>query len=51
MYYKRKNIKKSYKNHEFKTSTPTWNEVFMLPNGSYSILDIKDYLKHIFKKI
>ena len=28
-----KNIKKSYKNNEFKLSAPTWNEEFELPDG------------------
>ena len=29
--------KKSYKNSKFKISTPTWNDEFELPDGSYSI--------------
>ena len=29
--------KKSYKNHIFKISGPTWNEEFELPDGSYSL--------------
>ena len=40
IYYTWKNIKKSYKNNEFKISAPKWTEVFELPNGSYSISDI-----------
>ena len=44
IYYKWKNIKRSYKNNEFKISAPTWNEKFELPDGSYSISDIQDYL-------
>ena len=28
IYYTWKNIKKSYKNNEFKISAPTWNEEF-----------------------
>ena len=39
-----KNIKKSYKNNNFKISAPTWNEKFDLPDGSYSVSDIRDYL-------
>ena len=50
IYYKWKNDKKSYKNNKFKISAPTWNEEFELPDGSLSILDIKDYLEYIFKK-
>ena len=40
-----KNIKKSYK-----IPAPTWNEEFELPDGSYSISDIRDYFEYIFKK-
>ena len=32
--------KKLYKNDKVKTSAPTWNEEFELPNGSYSVSDI-----------
>ena len=35
--YKRKNIKSSYNNNEFKISAPTWNDKFELPRGSYSV--------------
>ena len=34
IYYTWKNIKKSYKNNEFKMSAPTWNGEFKLPDGS-----------------
>ena len=37
-----KKFKKSYKNNNFIISTPTWNEEFELPDGSYSISDIQD---------
>ena len=47
IYYKWKNIKSSYNNNKFKISTPTWDEEFTLPDGSYSISDIKDYFKYI----
>ena len=43
-------MKKSYKNTKFKISAPTWKEEFKLPNGSYSVSDIQDYLKYILKK-
>ena len=49
IYYTRKNIKKSYKNNKFNISTPTWNEEFELPDGSYSVSDIQDYFKHVLK--
>ena len=29
--------KNPYMNNKFKISTPTWNEEFELPDGSYSI--------------
>ena len=50
IYHAWKNIKKSYKNNKFKISVPTWNEEFELPDGSYSISDIQDYLEYILKK-
>ena len=33
IYYPWKNTKNSYKNNKFKTSAPTWNEEFELPDG------------------
>ena len=48
--YTWKDIKKSYKNNKFKISTPTWNEEFELPDGSYSVSDIQDYFEYIIKK-
>ena len=50
IYYIRKNIKTEYNNNKFKISTPTWNEAFDLPDGSYSIADIQDYFDFIIKK-
>ena len=47
IYYTSKNIKKSYKNNKFKISATTWNEEF---DGSYSISNIQDYFKYIFKR-
>ena len=49
IYYKW-NIKSSYNNNKFKISSPTWNEEFTLPDGSYSISDIQDYFQYILKK-
>ena len=51
IYYTWKNIKKSYKNNKFKISSPTWNEEFELPVGSYSISDIQNYFEYMFKKM
>ena len=50
IYYTWKNIKKSYRNNEFKISAPTWNEEFELPDGSYSVSDIQGYFEYILKK-
>ena len=44
IYYTWKNIKSIYNNSKFKISAPTWNDVFDLPDGSYSVSDIQDYL-------
>ena len=45
-----KNIQSEYNNNELKTSTPTWNDTFDLPDGSYYISDIPDYFEFIIKK-
>ena len=45
IYYTWKNIKSSCNNNKFKISTPTWNDEFGLPDGSYSISDIQDYFE------
>ena len=37
IYYTLKNITESYKNNKFKISSPTWNEKFELPDGSYHV--------------
>ena len=50
IYYTRKNIKSAYNNNKFKTSVPTWDDEFDLPDGSYSISNIQDYFEFIMKK-
>ena len=50
IYYSWINIKTSYNYHKFKISSPTWNNKFELPDGSYSVPDIQDYFENIFKK-
>lgn len=45
-----KNIKKSYRNNQFKLSGNTWDVEFKLPDGSYSILDIEYYFEYIIIK-
>ena len=49
IYYTWKNIKSSYNHKKFKTSVPTWNDRFELPNGSYSLSDIQNYFEYILK--
>ena len=51
IYYTLKNTKSEYKNNKFKISTPTWNDIFDLPDGSYSICDIQDYFEFIIKNM
>ena len=48
--YTWKNIKTEYNNNKFKISAPTWNDTFDLPDGSYSIADIRNYFEFIIKK-
>ena len=45
MYYRWKNKGKSCKSNKFKISSLTWNEKIDLPDGSYSVSDIQDYLR------
>ena len=42
IYYTWRNIKSSYNNNTFKISAPTWNDIFELPDGLYSVSDIQD---------
>ena len=36
--------------NQLKISAPTWNETFDLPDGSYNISEIQDYIEYIIKK-
>ena len=49
IYYTWKNIKSTY-NNKFKISVPTWNDIFDLSTGSYSISDIQNYFEYVIKK-
>ena len=49
IYYTWKNIKKSYKNNDFKISAPTYKEEPKLPDGSYTVSNIQDYFQYIIK--
>ena len=42
-------MKNMANNNKFKISSPTWNETFNLPDGSYSIADTQDYFEFIIK--
>ena len=48
VYYTWKNV--TYKVINLKISAPTWNEVFELADGSYSVSDIQDYFEYLLKK-
>ena len=50
IYYTWKNVKSIY-NNKCKISAPTWNETFDLPDGSYNILEIQDYIEYIIKNM
>ena len=45
-----KNIKAKYNKNILKISAPTGNYTSDLPDGSYSIADIQDYVEFIIKK-
>ena len=49
-YYTWKNIRKQHKNNKLKLITPTWNDEFELPDGSYSVSDIHDFIEFSTKK-
>ena len=46
-----KNIRKQYKNNKLKKTPPIWNDKFELPNGSYSVSNIEDYIEYIIKNM
>ena len=50
IYYTWKNVKSTYNNNKFKISAPTWNETFDLPDRSYNISEIQDYIEYTIKK-
>ena len=49
IYYTLENIRKQYKNNRLKIIAPTWNDESELPDGSYSVSDILNYIKYIIK--
>ena len=50
IYYTWKNVKSNYNNNKFKISTPTWNDTFDLPDGSYNVPAIQNYIEYVIKK-
>ena len=50
IYYTWKNVKSIYKNNKFKISARTWSQKFYLPDRSYNIPTIQNYIEHIIKK-
>ena len=50
IYYRWKNIKKSYRNNELKISTPTQNNKLELPDESYFVMDIQYSFQYIIKE-
>ena len=42
-------IRKEYKNNKLKIIARTWNDELELPDGSYSVSDIQDYIEFIIK--
>ena len=50
IYYTWKNVKSTYNNNKFKISAPTWNETFDLPDVSYNISEIQNYIEYVIKK-
>ena len=50
IYYQWKNIRKIYKNNNFKIIAPAWNDGFKLSNSCYSVSNIQDYIQYLIKK-
>ena len=50
IYYIWENVKSDYNNNYLKISTPTWNDTFDVPDGSYSIAALQNHFEYIIKK-
>ena len=50
VYYRWENVKSDYNNNKFKISAPTWNDIFDVPDSSYSIAALQNYFEYIIKK-
>ena len=44
IYYTWRNIKSSHNNNKFKIFAPPWNDKFELPDESFSVSGIQEYL-------
>ena len=44
-------MRQQRRNNKFKIIAPTWNNEFGLPDGSYSVLDIQDYIEYFIKNM
>ena len=44
IYYTWKNIRQQCKTNKLKIIDPEWNDEFLLPDASYSVSDIQDYI-------
>ena len=51
IYYTWKNVRKHCKNAKLKIIAPTCNDEFKLPDYSYSVSDIQDYIEYIIKNM
>ena len=47
VYYTWKNTRQQYKNNKLKIIASAWNDKFELPDGSYLVSDIQDYIEYI----
>ena len=43
-------MRKQYDSNKLKIITATWNDELKIPDGSYSALDIQNYIEYIIKK-
>ena len=50
IYYTWKNVKSTCNNNKFKISAPTCSQKLELPDGSYNIQAIQNYIEYIIKK-
>ena len=46
-----KNIRKQYINNKLTITARTWNDEFELPDNSYSVSDIQDFIEFIIKSM